>query len=200
MPRKALTKFGLFVVGLALAGLVGLAGFSLLTRFVTAFNQGADPASIFRGNTLSIPATDEARWRTLTPMDETSAVPSAVEREQVLAAYWDAWNVLDRAHQTGDPSDVATRWAGGAHEQVLASMDPARPMTQAHGGHTLDLTYFSDDGSVIAFEDVSFVLTQTVRIAATGEEQREKVCVSASVVMTADQGFWRVRTIRLRYE
>jgi hypothetical protein len=187
MTTKARIKLVIFAAALLILIPVGFLSLSLLVRFVTSFQEGADPASIFRGHQLVIPGPDQAQWRDLADVDISRA-----QQEEIIAAYWLAWDGLNRAHQTGDTTDLATYWAGSAYEQVLAGLGTTR--SRLHAGHQLYMTFFSDDGSVVAFEDDGFIMT----VNTTGEPVT--VRASASVVMTLDQGFWRIRSLTLHYE
>ncbi len=184
MSRKAQLKFGVFVAAVIVAIPAAALAVALLTQFVAAFQQGANPASIFHGHTLHLPAAAEARW-----LSVDGAALSPAEQEEILAAYWAAWEAFARAQTTGDTSDLLTYWAGPAYQQALAGMASPRAIT--HHGHHLRLTFLSDDGSVVAFDDAPFSLTEDSSTALTA---------SASVVMTLDQGFWRVRVMTLRYD
>ncbi len=191
MTDKARLKFGVFVIGVLVAVPLSVAAVSLLAQFITHFQQGADPASIFRGHTLTLPATDEARWDVFAA--DVARQPSRPEQEEIITAYWLAWEALIRAHQTGDTSDLTTYWSGAAYEQGEMAIDPERPFFQTHTGHVLQLTFFSEDASVAAFSDIEFMLTMEA-----GHTPIE-VTASAQVVMTLDNGFWRVRSITLTY-
>jgi hypothetical protein len=191
MSSKSRVKFGFFIAGLVILVVVAAGSISLLASFVSYFQQGADPASIFRGHTLVVPEIAEARWLLV---DETEGkAPSRAQQEELIAAYWLAWEALGRAHQTGDPSDLLTYWAGAAYDHALASIDPAGQQTYAHTGHRLTMHFFSEDGSVAAFQDDAFVITQQLGGEAVSLQ------ASAQVVMTLDQGFWRIRQITLDY-
>ncbi|MDX2141269.1 MAG: hypothetical protein SF123_24505 [Chloroflexota bacterium] len=190
MNGKARLKFSLFLFGSGLSLVMGLAIIALVTQFAAYFQQGANPASIFRGHSLYIPHDSEARWQI---SDGDGKIPTPAERDEIIAAYWGAWEALGRAAQTGDTSDLLTGWAGAAYEHALAGIDADIRLTQLHSGHSLTLRYLSSDGSVVAFDDQNFTLTQK------HEGAEVTLSVSASVVMTLDQGFWRIRQITLEY-
>jgi len=190
--RKARVKFLLFLVGVAVFALFVLAALVLSGRFIAAFRQGADPASIFRGHSLIIPEVDEARWLAFDPsLDD---LPKMAEQEEIIAAYWSAWEALGRAHLTGDISDLPTYWGGAAYSNALSSIDPDRDLTQTHSDHKLRLVFYSPDRSVIAFEDENFTITQATETTTLTLE------ATASVVMTNDQGVWRIRQMTLHYD
>lgn len=192
MTTKARLKFLLFVLGLSTAAPLAVIGVALLANFMAAFQQGADPASIFRGHTLVIPESDEARW--VRAFATEGRQPSQAQQEEIVAAYWLAWEALNRALQTGSTEDLATYWAGAAYAQASAAVNPDAPRTQSTRRHRLVLRYFSADGSTAAFDDVGFVQSLGTDETALHWES------TAAVVMTLDQGFWRVRSIRLSHE
>jgi len=192
MNSKRRLKFMIFLGGVVAAIPLIAIGLSLISEFVVYFQQGADPASIFRGHTLVIPAEEDATWASFD--DIPGDTPTRAEREEVIAAYWLAWGAIDNAHRTGDTSDLATYWAGAAYEQVLAGLDDGQIRSQTHTAHTLYLSYFSDDGSVIAFEDRDLSLRKLINGSSIALQ------ANASVVMTLDQGFWRVRVITIDYQ
>ena len=183
---KARVKFVIFIVAMSVVSVGALVGFTLLTQFVAYFQQGADPASIFRGHTLAIPETHQARWQRL-----PDGVLKKSEEEEILAAYWLAWEALSRAYVTGDTSDIPTYWAGAAYDHALQNMTQDG---MTHRLHRLNLEFFSDDGSVVAFRDRAFRMEQTVADVTI------LLNVDADIVMTLDQGFWRIRSITLYYE
>lgn len=183
-------KFGIFISGLVVVIPMAALLLMLLSALVASFQQGADPASIFKGNTLLIPEREEAYWR-ITTAD--GRYLDQGEQEEILSAYWAAWEAFARAHETGLLEDLPTYWSGTAIQQVIDGVDPDRPLIISHKNHELVLTFFSDDGSVVAFHDENFTLQhnlngQTLTFTAT-----------AHVVMTIDNGFWRIRLFELSY-
>lgn len=183
---KPQLKFLIFVVAGAVLLPLSFIGFSLLTHFVTEFNRGAEPASIFHGHTLMIPAQEQANWLP-EPETYTGFVPSQAEREEIIAAYWEAWEALARACLTNDNSALPTNWAGGAFRQVQSIVQCRKDTTLEHEGHQLQLNFFSDDGSVVAFTDQAFHLRYSV--AGITDDLR----VTAEITMTLDVGAWRIR-------
>lgn len=186
---KARVKFAIFIAGLAVVGLVGVLAFTLLTQFIVSFQQGADPASIFRGAQLIIPEPQQVVW--MPDINPAGRIPSQAQREEIMAAYWQAWRALSRAQEIGDTSDLLSYWAGSAYKQLV--VDPERPVTQEDWRHRLRLRFFSSDGTVVAFDDKDFMFRQTV-----GEYTLE-TSANASVVMTVDNGYWRVRVLTISY-
>ena len=191
MLNKSRLKSIFFLVGVALFAIFGAVGISLLTEFIVAFQQGANPASIFRGHKLIIPDTEIARWVSIN--DSQGSIPTRAQQEEIIAAYWSGWEALGRAHFTGDTRDLLTYWTGDAYQEVITSINSDVPLEQTHGGHKLRLIFLSDDGSVAAFDDEDFMLQQTL------ENRTLTLQMSASVVMTLDNGFWRIRVMIITY-
>ena len=191
MMKKTRIKFMFFLLGIVVASGIAFVGILLVSSFISYFQVGADPASIFRGHQLIIPESTEARW--LPSHDLVGTQPEQGELEEIIAAYWQAWLSLERAHITGDTSDLKTYWAGSAYNHVFSTISPDTQKTMTSTHHKLELTFYSDDGSVVTLKDRLFILTQTIH------QQPVSMRVSADIVMTLDQGFWRIRQITLTY-
>jgi len=191
MTEKARLKFGIFVIGVFVTVPISVMAVSLMAQFITHFQQGADPASIFRGHTLTLPGPDQARWEAFGA--DIAWQPSRPEQEEIITAYWLAWEALNRAYETGDISDLATYWSGAAYEHAIMAIDPQDRFMQTHSGHVLHLTFFSDDASLVVFSDPEFMLTRLLKNVSVS------LRASADVIMTLDNGFWRVRSITLDY-
>jgi hypothetical protein len=190
MTSKSRTKFLIFLIFSAVAIPASMVMLSLLAQFVAAFQQGADPASIFRGHRVIVPEETQARWIPGTVLDTVARG----EREEIISTYWLAWEALSRAYQTGDTSDLVTYWAGSAYEQVMQGMQSNPPNQLFHSWHQLDLIFISDDASVVVLTDHDFLLQQdwqgtTITLSATAE-----------ITLTLDNGFWRIRNINLQYQ
>lgn len=187
--NKSRVKFLIFLAGVAGLGVFAAVGFYLLTNFIASFQQGADPASIFNGATLNLPERSEARW--LPGEVELPREPSDAQREEILAAYWGAWYALARANETGDLSDLPTYWASPAYDQII--IDPEAVWLPSDSRHRIRLTFFSDDKTVAALEDVGF------RFTLSRGDESVSTLGTASIVMTLDSGYWRIRWITLHY-
>jgi hypothetical protein len=189
--NKPQLKFGLFIAGLLIAMLMSFVGFRLLTKFIQEFQQGADPASIFRGHTLVVPEPENVLWVTTSP--EEGRLPSQAQLEEIISAYWLAWQSVGLASLTNDLQDLKTYWAGSAYTQVLSGIVPDVRTDYVTHNHKLNLVYFSDDGSVVEFRDESFFIRRTI------EDNKLSLAASAQITMTLDQGFWRIRHITFHY-
>ncbi|MEO0564711.1 MAG: hypothetical protein AAF125_21580 [Chloroflexota bacterium] len=185
---KSRAKLAIFLFVVLIAAPVGAGTLLLLSNFIASFNQGADPASIFRGHALVIPAADEARYLPLVGF--AGREPTLGQREELLSAYWRGWVALGRAAETGDTADLPTYWAGQALAFARGAVQREQASVLGSAGHQVRLTYLSADGSVARLTDERFRV-----ITPVGE-----VIVTAHVMMTLDNGFWRVRSIEMDYE
>lgn len=140
---------------------------------------------------MIIPKPEQVQWQSVDAV--TGKMPTTAQQEELLVAVWDIWEMVNRAYQTGDISDLPTRWAGDAIEFLRQGIYQNQLMTWLHDGHRLTLTFFSEDGSVAHVHD-DFTLTQ-IR-----NHQSVVVTVHATMILTLDNGFWRVRLITLQYD
>ncbi len=185
---KNLVKFAIFSGGMLLLVPISLIGFTLMSSFIAAFNTGADPASIFRGHSLYAPDVEEAQWVSI---QAEGTAPTQVELEELISAYWLAWEALSQAHATGDLSDLPTYWAGEALDTARTAAESG--VTVAHSGHRLRLVFFSDDSSVAIVRDLGFAYTVTDASGAY------VLSANAEIVLTLDNGFWRIRQYTVNF-
>lgn len=188
---KARVKLLIFVIAVASFVPLGIIGFRAMSDFLSEFQRGANPASIFHGYSLVVPESDQARW--LVDGLDTGTVPSRVQRDEIIASYVEAWGALNHALESGNVDDLPTYWAGAPLNQARTAVDTDDPIEQTDSHHRLRLQFFSDDGSIVAFDDLSFILTQT------RDSQITELLVTAHVVMTLDNGFWRIRLLNINY-
>ena len=186
---KRRVKLIIFLAAAPIIAVLGLVALRGLSGFIASFQEGANPASIFHGAELRIPYSDQALW--LDDMGDTGKTPTSAQREELIAAYWNAWSALERNYLTGNAEDLTTYWAGGAFDQLR--IEPGTKLRQASSGHQLRLRFFADDGTVAAFDDLDFQITQTL-----GSETLT-FSVNAAVIMTLDNGYWRIRSITVDY-
>lgn len=155
-----------------------------LSQFLSYFQQGADPASIFRGHELLIPEEDQAVWLSTAPL--TGVSPSRSQQEELISAYWLAWESVSRAYATGLTDDLSTYWASPMLETLGNSIIAGQ--TYQSSQHELSLLFFSDDRSVAQIHD-------RFDISANGIE----TSAEATVTLTLDTGRWRIRLLSIEY-
>jgi len=191
MSRKSQVKFAIFVAVSLMVIPITFIGVTLLTEFVTFFRIGADPASIFRGHTLTIPEPEEAQWLSFSPL--LTSTPTRLESEEILSAYWLAWDSITRAQLTDDTSDIPTYFAGTAFDHIMASLESESFPLIDHHHHELQLGFFSIDKSVLSLQD-NFTWETEIN------DKPMQLQAQATVTMTLDNGFWRIRTLSIDYE
>ena len=193
MPKDRIKL--LIWLGLVIATLVLVLGVVVwLGRVVVFFGTGAD-----RGQALNvIPAVpaDLAERVTWLPDHADAATGRALDpvaRAQIAGGYLAAWAQLNVSHELGAPYGLKTYFSGQAlaqAEQAVADVAAAgMPLRQSNLHHTLELTFFSDDGSIAAFTDHDARFVRFLPDAATVLETR----AAYDVVMLLEDGNWRVR-------
>lgn len=155
-----------------------------LSQFLSYFQQGANPASIFHGHELIIPEEDQVVWLSTAPI--TGVSPSRSQQEELISAYWEAWLAVSRAYETGLTDDLSTYWASPILETLSTSVIISQDYQTSN--HQLSLLFFSDDRSVAQLQD-NFLLT------VNGIE----VSAAATVTLTLDTGRWRIRLLTIKY-
>ena len=165
-------------------------------RLLTYFQEGADPASA-----LNIEPNKPLDW----PIDLTwqpDSNPSGRNlepfiRDQVEAAYIRAWLQWHFSYTKGEPFGLGTYFSGPALDAIEASVNTASTqgltIDQADTRHELELTFYSADGSIVAFTDHH---AQVVRIATDAEGRvvfSAETSATYDIVMLLDDGRWRIR-------
>ncbi|MEL6307643.1 MAG: hypothetical protein AAFV98_04505 [Chloroflexota bacterium] len=184
MITKTRTKIAIAVIMMPILIGGALVALGALSEFLSRFQEGADPSSIFRGHELVIPAEDEAVWLTTAPLSGVS--PSRAQQEELIAAYWLAWEALSRAHETGQTDDLSTYWASPVLETIREGITEGQHYITRE--HELSLLFFSDDRSVAQLEDTFSVTINDIDMTA-----------HATVTLTLDTGRWRIRFLDIEY-
>jgi hypothetical protein len=155
-----------------------------LGQFLAYFHEGADPASIFRGNALIIPSEEEARWLSTAP--QQGIAPSKAQQDELIAAYWGAWQALSRAYETGLAEDLSSYWALPILEELESIIPESSPLFYQTERHQLEISYFSDDRSIASLFDSFILQKDDIHLAA-----------SAETTLSLDNGRWRIRLLRI---
>lgn len=189
MSAKNQAKLVLFLLVALVSLPIAWFGLRAFASFITYFNQGADPASIFRGNVLRLPQNQQARWLDFHIIQ--GELPTSAQREELLAAYWGAWQAYERAIQTDNASDLATYWASAAYERTLVALGAgARQLSTDQ--HHLRLRFFSRDGSVAQIESL-------FRLRYTDDQRvQHTLRLNAILTLSLDKGFWRIHQLSLK--
>ncbi len=183
----------LMLTALALAAVVG--SILLLGQVVTYFGTGADPRSALNLIPAAPPDLDERlAWR---PDAAAGRDIEPFVRQQVAGAYLRAWAQFNISHAVGQPYGLKSYFTGVALDGVSATIAQAAAagwrIEQADLAHDLELTFYAENGQVVAFTDHNLPLVQRLT-HADGREQVIETRATFDVVMTLKDGNWRVRT------
>lgn len=188
----------LLLLLLILFGALGaVAGIGQLLLY---FNSGADPAAIFQ----SIPAVpvdlnDRVTWLPDHPSVATGRMLEPYMRERIAGAYlygWAQWNI---SYDLKQPYNLKTYFAPPAlHAVTLAVTSTVATGWQVHQSnlhHTLELVFYADDGSLVAFTDRNAHLVQQLVNADGSQVEVLESTNVYDVVMRLDDGEWRIRDL-----
>lgn len=181
---KTRLKFFLFIMVVPIALLMSLAVLLRFSNIISFFQAGADPASIFRGHELIVPAVDEAVLL-VSNLNRGGKYPTRSQRDELITSYWLAWEAVARAYETGLTADLATSWGLPALEILKQSISDGGFRTEQH---QVRLIYFSEDGTFASVEDKFVVYTDHYMLNVKGD-----------AILTLDDGRWRVRYLELHY-
>lgn len=186
-------------LGLSAATAIALvATIAALGRIVVFFNSGADRASALN----IVPAVppdlgERVTWLPDHPDAAEGRLLDPVTRDRIAGAYIEGWAQINISHELGRPYGLKTYFSGQALEQVTGGVEDAAAQQwqhlQSNLHHLLQLTFFSDDGSVVALTDHN---AEFVRYLRQPEAEAGRVIESNSaydVVMLLEDGNWRVR-------
>lgn len=192
MIRMVRAKQAIAVVAVLLGVLVGGVVVRQAATSVLRATQGADPASAFH-DTLT--TADEVRavvdW--LPDDNRASREMEPLTRDEITEAYASAWSALDRAGQGDAAAPLTTYLSGGALAQGQALLAQPMRCTTRHVAHQLRLTFYSDDGAVVALDVPTMSVVRTFGAGA----QRIEVPSSEHLrlVMVLEDGNWRVQMV-----
>ena len=172
---------------------------------VLSASEGADVRTTFREsltapveirNTISWLADRTSKGRSMEPQT----------RSDIADAYAQAWSAVDRASR-GDPeAPVGEYLAGTALSHIRSQLaDPAIRSTTVqttHIAHKLELTFYSDDGSVVSLNAPEVIVERLVDATSTSDRELEATVATVArfaesyrLVMVLRDGNWRVELI-----
>lgn len=166
-------------------------------RLLTYMSTGADPATAL--NLIPVAPPDlEARlqWLPDQPRSAQQRVMEANTRAQITAGYLRAWAQWGIAYEVGQPYGLRTYFSGpaltGVTRRVTETVAAGWQLRQSNLHHELELHFYADDGSIVAFSDRNLQLVQHFRHQATGESFVLETSHSYDVLMLLEDGNWRV--------
>lgn len=185
------------LIGALLTAIGAVAGIGQLLLY---FSSGADPATIFQSvPPVPVDLKDRVTWL---PDGPTVAAGRALEpyvRERVAGAYlygWAQWGISYDLKQPYNLKTYFTRPALDAVTQaVTATVAAGWQVRQSNLHHTLELAFYADDGSLVAFTDHNAHLVQQVINADSSQVVVQESTNVYDVVMRLDDGEWRIRDL-----
>ncbi|MEZ4865131.1 MAG: cellulase family glycosylhydrolase [Caldilineaceae bacterium] len=168
-----------------------------LGKLVVYLSTGADPATAL--NSLPVAPPDLAErlhWLPDRPLSPLQRVMEPTTREQITDSYLRAWAQWAIAYEVGQPYGLKTYFSGpalaGVTQQVTTTVAAGWQLLQSNVHHELELHFYADDGSIVAFTDRNLQLVQNFRNHTTGESYLLESSHRYDVVMLLQDGNWRI--------
>ncbi len=124
--------------------------------------------------------------------EDTPGLPREMDpltREAVTISWLRAWEQLAIVSQTGETVGVEVYFSNDSRTAVLAGSPTWNDRTIDQLGHELTLTFFSEDGQVLAMDSSSLVQRGVDDLPEATVDLRENY----EVVMLLEDGNWRVQ-------
>ncbi|WP_396667479.1 hypothetical protein [Microbacterium sp. R86528] len=178
----------MLAVALLIAGFLAI---SLSGTIVSTFTSGASTEDALHDvDTVPTMADTLVTWQ----RDEWTREREMESPTRILleSAYLRAWAAMGAYQSHGDTDAVEDTFSGQARENVLnLPSDEATAMWSL--GHQLRLTFYSRDGSIVAFDDErARVVRETV---VDGTSTILESVETYSVVMVLEDGYWRIKQL-----
>jgi hypothetical protein len=165
------------LVAIGVGALTVLGGLMILRQAGAAVlrsSEGADPRTAFR-RSITAPVEIRGAIKWLPDRQYEGRLMEPLTRDAISDAYAQAWSALNRAAQ-GDPeAPVGEYFSGPALDHVRRLMSNgvvrSTSVTTTHVSHTLQLTFYSDDGSVVSFDAPEVMREQLVRATVDDKPQ-----------------------------
>lgn len=182
---KRLLRVGVIVPLLIAAAIVIAIASSVMSSIV----DDGDTIAIFTEAAEIPPELAESTiW-----LPDPAGLPRDMEpltRDDVTASWIRAWEQLEIVSRIGDTSGVEVYFANSARESVLGNAAQWSGRSVSQLGHTLELTFYSEDGQVIGLRSQESQLLRGERTEA-GEFIR-KTREGYEAVLVLDDGNWRI--------
>lgn len=180
---------------LAIGALVGLG------LVITRTQTGADPATALNLLPVAPPDLEERLvWLPDRPLSDQQREMEPNTRELLTGAYLRAWAQWGISLEIGQPYGLTTYFSGpaltGVTRNVTETVAAGWTVRQSNLHHELELHYYADDGSIVAFTDTNLHLVQQfLPTGARAVAQSSHVLESShryDVVMLLEDGTWRI--------
>lgn len=166
-------------------------------RLLTYMSTGADPATALHLIPVAPPDLEERlQWLPDQPLSPQQRVMEANTRTQITASYLRAWAQWGISYEVGQPYGLRTYFSGpalaGVTRSVTETVAAGWQLRQSNLHHEIELYFYSDDGSIVAFSDRNLQVVQHFRQSANGESFVVESSHRYDVLMLLEDGNWRV--------
>ena len=186
----------LVLIVMAIGALVGLG------VIITRTQSGADPATALNVIPVAPPDLEERLvWLPDRPLSAQQREMEDNTRELITGAYLRAWAQWGISLEIGQPYGLETYFSGpalrGVTRNITTTVANGITIRQSNLHHELELHYYADDGSVVAFTDMNLHLLQQFVPRNQQTTNRNDYVVLESnhrydIVMLLEDGNWRI--------
>ncbi len=182
------------------AALIGYGTLNGLGRLISYFSSGADPASALKlVPSVPIDLTRRVTWLPDFPTSSEGRAMEPYTRDQIASSYLRAWAQWEISYELGQPYGLKSYFASPALEAAAAAVtttvNGGWEMRQSALHHTLQLAFYSDDGSIVAFTDQRAEVVRQMKRGDGSFQQIEESADRYAVTMRLEDGNWRVRDL-----
>lgn len=195
---KHRAKLLIWVALLPIAVMVVIGAIVGLGAIVVYVGTGADPAAALQVIPVVPGDTDKrVKWQDDAPAMRALRTMEPPIREQIAGSYLRAWAQWNISYNLRRPYGLATYFSGPAlqvaTEAVTSTVESGWRIKQSDLHHTLQLSFYSDDGSIVAFSDQEARVIQSLTPPESGAASIVETNSVYDVLMLLEDGNWRVR-------
>lgn len=197
---KARVKLVIAFAVLIVSTLLTLGAVAGIARLLAYFNSGADPSTIFLAvPTVPVDLKERVTWLPDLPSAAESHDLEPYMRERIASAYLYGWAQLGISYELKRPYGLKTYFLPPALDAatlaITSTFAAGWQVHQSNLHHTLELAFYSDDGSIVAFTDRNAHLVQQVLNTDGSLVNVSETTNVYDVVMRMDDGLWRIRDL-----
>ena len=196
MPIEQI-KLRIWWLLLAVATLVAMSLVIGLGNLVTYLSTGADPVTALNVVPVAPPdLAERLQWLPDRPLSTQQRVMEPNTRQQIAGSYLRAWAQWGISHEVGRPYGLRTYFSGpalaGVTESVTTTVSAGWQLRQSNLHHELELHFYADDGSIVAFTDHNLQVVQHFRNIDSDKSYVLETSHIYDVVMLLEDGNWRI--------
>lgn len=185
--------------------LIGYGGIHGLGMLITYFSSGADPATALKlVPAVPLDLDERITWLADFPTVGEGRVMEPYTRDQIAGAYLHGWAQWEISYELGQPYGLKTYFSTPALEAaasaVTTTIDNGWEMRQSALHHTLQLAFYSDDGSIVSFTDQRAEVVRQLKRTDSSFQQINENADRYDVTMRLEDGNWRIRDLVRRGE